>query len=119
MENTTYSLLQRNLLLNYLIYKLTYSVARTQGIPMPRNTFTLLLPVMLPILASAFSSWAAAAIEAKVSGRLWLGGSWGGDVSQQYDGVTVLTSCQMSGLSVCVISHRIPHLVPRATNVNL
>ena len=37
---------------------------------MPRNTFTLLLPVMFPILASAFSSCAAAAMDAKVSGRL-------------------------------------------------
>jgi hypothetical protein len=38
------------------------------GKPKPRNTFTLLEPVTLPMEASAVSSLIAAALEAKVSG---------------------------------------------------
>lgn len=40
----------------------------THGRPRPRKTFTELDPVTLPTDASAFSSWVAASIEAKVSG---------------------------------------------------
>merc|ERR1719428_981204 len=41
----------------------------TQGRPNPRKTLTELLPVTLPIEASAYGSPMAAALEAKVSGR--------------------------------------------------
>mmetsp|Transcript_16483 Transcript_16483/g.51815 ORF Transcript_16483/g.51815 Transcript_16483/m.51815 type:complete len:220 (-) Transcript_16483:657-1316(-) len=41
----------------------------TQGRPRPRKTLTELLPVMLPMEASAQGSCCAAVIEAKVSGR--------------------------------------------------
>jgi len=45
-----------------------YTAAIVHGKPRPRKTFTLLLPVTLPMEASAFESPLAAAIEAKVSG---------------------------------------------------
>ena len=41
----------------------------TQGIPRPRKTFTELLPVMLPMAASAVSSLVAATLLANVSGK--------------------------------------------------
>jgi len=46
-----------------------YITAITQGRPRPRNTFTELEPVMLPIAESADSEFLAADMEAKVSGR--------------------------------------------------
>lgn len=36
--------------------------------PMPKKTLTALLPVTLPMEASAYTSWTAAALLAKVSG---------------------------------------------------
>jgi len=39
-----------------------------QGIPKPRNTLTLLDPVMFPIAASAYGSLMAANLDANVSG---------------------------------------------------
>ena len=47
----------------------SYIVAITHGIPSPKNTFTEFDPVTLPIAASASSSYLAAVILAKVSGR--------------------------------------------------
>ena len=44
-------------------------VATTHGRPRPKNTFTELLPVMLPIALSAVLSPTAAAFEANVSGN--------------------------------------------------
>ena len=41
----------------------------TQGIPRPRKTFTELLPVILPMAASAVSSLVAATLLANVSGN--------------------------------------------------
>ena len=43
--------------------------AMSQGRPRPRNTLTLLEPVMFPIAMSAYFSLTAAVREAKVSGR--------------------------------------------------
>lgn len=37
--------------------------------PMPKKTLTALLPVTLPMEASAYTSWTAAALLAKVSER--------------------------------------------------
>ena len=44
--------------------------AISHGVPSPRNTFTELLPVTLPIDASAYFSLVAATLLAKRSGRL-------------------------------------------------
>lgn len=41
-----------------------------QATPMPKNTLTALLPVTLPMLASACLSWMAATLLAKVSAKL-------------------------------------------------
>mmetsp|Transcript_59978 Transcript_59978/g.168083 ORF Transcript_59978/g.168083 Transcript_59978/m.168083 type:complete len:202 (+) Transcript_59978:641-1246(+) len=47
-----------------------YAEAMVHGRPRPRKTFTELLPVMLPIALSAFSSSCAAILDANVSGKL-------------------------------------------------
>jgi len=41
--------------------------ARDQATPIPRKTLTALLPVTLPTEASAYLSWIAATLLAKVS----------------------------------------------------
>lgn len=43
--------------------------ATDQARPMPRKTLTALLPVTLPMEASAYTSWMAAALLANVSGK--------------------------------------------------
>lgn len=46
-----------------------YTAATDQATPMPKNTLTALLPVTFPIHASAYWSWVAATLLAKVSGK--------------------------------------------------
>ena len=63
-------------------------VAIIHGTPRPRNTFTELLPVMLPMAASAQSSLIAATLLANVSGsevpsatEEWVNGTVNGTVN--------------------------------------
>ena len=51
-------------------FAVQYMDAISQGSPKPRNTFTELLPVTLPIELSAVFSWVAACLLANKSGRL-------------------------------------------------
>lgn len=46
-----------------------YTAATDHATPIPRNTFTALLPVTFPTHASAYWSWVAANLLAKVSGK--------------------------------------------------
>ena len=53
----------------YLLLEASYVAATTHGSPSPRNTFTEFDPVTFPTAASAYFSYYAACIDAKVSGR--------------------------------------------------
>lgn len=50
--------------------------ATDQARPMPRKTLTALLPVTLPMEASAYTSWMAAALLANVSEKRQTDKSW-------------------------------------------
>lgn len=52
---------------------LQYTAATVQATPIPKNTLTALLPVTFPTHASAYWSWVAATLLAKVSGKRVVG----------------------------------------------
>lgn len=58
---------------NTLPLTLQYTAATVQATPIPKNTLTALLPVTFPTHASAYWSWVAATLLAKVSGKRVVG----------------------------------------------
>lgn len=84
-----------------------YTAAMVHATPIPRKTFTALLPVTLPTLASAYLSCMAATLLANVSDA-------GKEIEEEIK--SILKSCKVAKLNERRCRHSPGMLVPRATN---